>query len=913
MPRLGGYSGNFNAGGSGRGLNPADPYYANKIVHIVSGSYTTSTTSTTTISNLSYDTTWSGSNFSASGNTITFSGQFSTVVYALRQSSGKVYLEFLCISPGSDSYGCYIGVQRQPLRAGNFHDSTSGNGNQGLGVSLAPLTASTTYGVLIDIDAQTVSWNNGTAVAIPGTGALYFGVYDGTSSSFGSGTVNWGVTSFVNAIPAGAVAAGTISTSSGGATNLAIVDTSVYQNTVTNTLVTQGSISPYGDKWSGYFGATGNYIYNANSAFNIGSATATWNFECWVYPIISVTNTYLVFFAIGNGGSFGNSFIASWDYTTTKFRFSQSNGSSGPVDFTTTNTYPGARWYHVAISCDANGVRRMYINGVLDGTQTYSLALSSGTGWIINGQNDNNGLGWSGGTFYISNVRFVVGTPLYTTSTSFTVPSPPLSITTQTQLLICQDNIFKDNSVYARTLTKTGTNSGTVPFNKFSPKSLSRLTDYSGGGYFNGSTTLLQLQNTPAITLTGTTWTIECWLRPSGDYSVYRTIFAKRASGSGSTSYEGYLKISTGVISYYNGTEYSSTVTLQPNTWSHCAWVYDATNLKIYVNGVNVFTLATTITELDQPLIIGGARGYTEYYSGWMSNFRMVKGTAVYTGNFTPPSKPLKLSGPDSATSYKSTTNVDITFPATNTSVFLEFANLAFYDQAGLRYFNTVGSTGKTTAVTKWSKGSINIAGGGAISSMYSTDPSPNNAVITLPAAFTIECWVYLNNSGRHVIVGEPSGNVTSTTYGFGIFNTSGANGSTGVTKGLCLILSPINNSGGNMLYSGQYPTLNQWTHVAVTRTTANEVMFFMDGIKGSTVNDNSNAQAGSNLGTAPNLSGSLNMSLYFGDFDGFTSGGNAITMASGFNGYIEDFAIYNGVAKYTATFTKPGRPIITK
>jgi hypothetical protein len=115
------------------------------------------------------------------------------------------------------------------------------------------------------------------------------------------------------------------------------------------------------------------------------------------------------------------------------------------------------------------------------------------------------------------------------------------------------------------------------------------------------------------------------------------------------------------------------------------------------------------------------------------------------------------------------------------------------------------------------------------------------------------------------------------------------------------------------MLYSGQYPTLNQWTHVAVTRTSSNEVMFFMDGIKGSTANDNANAQAGSNLGTAPNLSGSLNMSLYFGDFDGFTAGGNAITMAAGFNGYIEDFAIYNGVAKYTASFTKPGRPITTK
>ena len=919
MPRIGGYSGNFNAGGSGRSLNPADPYYGNKIVHVVSGSYTTSTTSTTTISNLTYDTTWSGSNFTVSGNTITFTGQFSTVVYALRQTSGKVYLEFYCISPGPDTYGCYIGVQRQPTRAGNFHDSLSSNGNLGLGTSLAPLAAATTYGVLIDIDAQTVSWNNGTAVAIPGTGALYFGVYDGTSSGTGSGTVNWGVTSFVNTIPAGAVAAGAITTSSGGANNLAIVDTGINQYSITNTSVLQSGISPYGSRWSGYFGGTGNYLYNANSSFNIGGATAKWNFECWVYPIASTpaVSTSFYFFCIGNGGGFGNSFALTWDTSTNRFQFSQGNGGSNPVLFTTTNTYPGARWYYVAVSCDANGIRRLYIDGVLDGTQTYALALASGTGWIINGSNDNNGLGYQGGTFYISNVRFNVGDALYA-STSFTVPSAPLSATPQTQLLICQDNIFKDNSTFARSLTKSGANVSPAPFNKFSPKSLARVTDYSGSGYFNGSTTFLQIANAPALNLAGVTWTVECWLRPDGaiGYGSYRTIFAKRASGSSSTSYEGYLRISTGVISYFNGTNYESTVTLQSGAWSHCAWVYDGTNLKIYVNGVSVFTLATTIVELDQPLIIGNARGFSEFYGGWISNFRIVKGTAVYTGNFTPPSKPLKRSGADSALSYTNTTNVNTTFPATNTSLFLEFSNLAFYDQVGNRYFTTVGSTGKTTTVTKWNQGSINLGGGGATASMYSTDAATTNpatTVITLPAAFTIECWVYLNNNGRHVIVGEPSGNVTSTTYAFGIFNTSGANGSTGAVKGLCLILSPINNSGGNMLYSSQYPTLNQWTHIAVTRTNSNEVMFFMDGIKGSTSNDNANAQAGSNLGSAPNLSGSLNMSLYFGDFNGFTSGGNAITMAAGFNGYLEDFAIYNGVAKYTATFTKPGRPIITK
>jgi len=746
MPRLGGYSGNFNIGGSGRNINPTDPYYSNKIVHIVPGSFTSTTT----------------------------------------------------------------------------------------------------------------------------------------------------------------------------ATNLAAIDTGPNSATIVSTSsFSQTSLSPYGSRWSGFFGITGSYISGSDAAFNISGAGATWNFECWVYPIAPTASvaTSFYFFCIGSGSAYGNLFGLQWDSGNNKFQFSQGDGlTTNPVFFTTTNTYPGGKWYHVAVSCTSSGVRRLYVDGVLDGTQTYTFGLVGATTWVINGNNDGSGLGYVGGTFYISNVRFVSGTTLYTTSTSFTVPSSPLSVTTQTQLLTCQDNIFKDNSIYSRTITKGGLNSGTVPFNKFSSKSGSRISDFSGSGYFDGTSSSLQFVNSSYLDLSGTSWTIECWIRPSRNYTTNRTIFTKRSSASSVTSYAGFLKATTGVISYFNGTEYNSTVTLQAGAWSHCAWVYDGANLIIYVNGVNIYSVATNIIDIDQTFTIGASRGYSEFYAGHISNFRMVRGVVVYTGNFTPPFKPLKQSGTDSADSYKSKTNVNTTFPSSNTSLFLEFANSAFNDQAGLRYFNTVGAAGKKNSITKWGNGSLYIPVGGATASINSQDSIPDNSIITFPAAFTIECWVYLTNSGRHVIIGDSRGTaLTVTTYGFGIFNNSGANGSSGVIKGLCLLLSPINNYGGNMLYSGQYPTLNQWTHVAVTRTASNEIMFFMDGVKGTTSNDNSNAQPSSVFSQAPNILGSMNMTLYFGDFNGFTSGTNAIQLASGFNGYIEDFAIYNGVAKYTASFTKPGRPIITK
>jgi len=162
---------------------------------------------------LTYDQTWSGGNFTVSGNTVTTTGQFASILYAIVQTAGKIYFEFTVITEVGDGYGWYVGVQRVPTRVGNYHNGTSGNGNGGAGTAFGGPgvgVATHTYGVLIDLDAQTVAWNGAVAVAIPGSGQLYFAVYDGTSSGTGSGSINWGTSSFVNTIPSGAIPAGSL-------------------------------------------------------------------------------------------------------------------------------------------------------------------------------------------------------------------------------------------------------------------------------------------------------------------------------------------------------------------------------------------------------------------------------------------------------------------------------------------------------------------------------------------------------------------------------------------------------------------------------------------------------------------------------------------------------------------------------
>ena len=94
------------------------------------------------------------------------------------------------------------------------------------------------------------------------------------------------------------------------------------------------------------------------------------------------------------------------------------------------------------------------------------------------------------------------------------------------------------------------------------------------------------------------------------------------------------------------GTLSSTTLAIPANTWRHMAVVGVVTGstrvTTLYVNGTETLTTSqsTTGRELSRNLLtIGRAFDYAStpsYYSGYMSNFRYVKGIAVYTSDFLP-------------------------------------------------------------------------------------------------------------------------------------------------------------------------------------------------------------------------------------------------------------------------------------
>jgi hypothetical protein len=88
-------------------------------------------------------------------------------------------------------------------------------------------------------------------------------------------------------------------------------------------------------------------------------------------------------------------------------------------------------------------------------------------------------------------------------------------------------------------------------------------------------------------------------------------------------------------------------IDIQQNVWTHVAYVRQSSNLKIYVNGVLDFTIAIpgngSFNGTHMPGFFTNARnGVTSgdliVSTLYLDEFRVTKGVARYTSNFTPPS-----------------------------------------------------------------------------------------------------------------------------------------------------------------------------------------------------------------------------------------------------------------------------------
>lgn len=164
----------------------------------------------------------------------------------------------------------------------------------------------------------------------------------------------------------------------------------------------------------------------------------------------------------------------------------------------------------------------------------------------------------------------------------------------------------------------------------------------SSSTVFDGTNDNLVINNHSSFDLRNQDWTIEAWIRPTGDWSKTRTIISKRGIG-GSEGTDGdwqlYLHPNNGFLSFYSASTSTQISSASPmlNTWNHIAATRNGTLITLYLNGLSILSFnGDTSYTTDRKLYIGGWPAADDYFNGHMNDVRVTRGVARYTSNFDP-------------------------------------------------------------------------------------------------------------------------------------------------------------------------------------------------------------------------------------------------------------------------------------
>lgn len=414
--------------------------------------------------------------------------------------------------------------------------------------------------------------------------------------------------------------------------NNTFLDSSSNNLTITNSTVIQGSYSPYSP--SGNYDPTvygGSGYFNGSSQLSIASNSQTallsgdFAIEAWARfgtgggasQVIYYNNTG------GTGGwSAGNIYLgkhtqASGNMTFWAFNFSASN----PM-LTDPTAIPDNQWIHYAVTRSGNTFR-MFRNGAQVASNTFSGAATNATNPCF--------IGTSGATNsqpilgYISNLRIVKGSPVYTNS--FPPPTSPVGNIAGTALLLN----FANAAAYDQ--------SAKVNLNSWVNAAVSSVQKKFGTGslYFDGSSHFQYTEQTSTFIGTGD-FTVEFW--------AYKTVNGIARPFSSTSS----IFIQDGNFSqlrlFWSNpetliTSFGSQIPL--NTWTHIAVTRQGNTFRMYVNGTLSATATSSLTTASsaEGYIGGLGAAFGEFFNGYIDELRVTKGVARYTtATFPVPAAP---------------------------------------------------------------------------------------------------------------------------------------------------------------------------------------------------------------------------------------------------------------------------------
>ena len=572
-------------------------------------------------------------------------------------------------------------------------------------------------------------------------------------------------------------------------------------------------------------------------------------------------------------------------YANTSSLPSTASASTGDMAFVTANTrfyvFNGSAWYSVALTNTAptiGGASSSYTLAT-DGTATVvtitgsdpesdPLIYSHTASGLVNEATITQGTGASTNVFTVTpstnsahagnfTVTFSItdGANVANSVSSFTLLfENPISIGSALQVGTRGVNngtnsTFADSSSSTHTITPTGDVYQTA------------ITPYKGNDtvglnsiYFDGSDHLALPASHADWNLGTGDFTLECWFKHNASTAA-DTQFISWQGGGGNFGWESQGATRTMTPYYYHGGYPAGTSGVGGNIdknkaeWHHGVWTRHSGTLKFYLDGRELQSGAyTTDISSGTPLI--GKYSGGQNYTGHMSNIRIVKGTAVYTGEFTPSTAPLT---------------------AISGTVFL-LNGVNFTDSSSTGHAITVGGDPKIktdhpfTILNRWQPsygGSAYFDGTGD----YLTSASSSDYAIGSGDDWTVELWFYATAHTSGLYHSHTSA-LPSSNQGHGL----------GISNASKLLLY---QNGSNQTVDSPTVILNQWNHVAITRASGSKKVF----LNGALVKTISETEA--YTGTYMTVGGYYSTSFLM-------------------NGYIADFNYIKGTAKYTSAFTPP-------
>ena len=557
--------------------------------------------------------------------------------------------------------------------------------------------------------------------------------------------------------------------------------------------------------------------------------------------------------------------------------YSSSDGSNWDIsnnkriaDIASTDT-----WYHLAVTREGDTFRT-FQDGTLKTTFTSSGSLMDvEDGAIAIGGRPTDLQSLNG---YIDDLRIIKGHAKYTAS--FTAPTSAVGLYSgnPVSLYLPFDSDVNDDSSHSHTVTASGSATISSTQAKFGGNSLS----------LNGTSQYLTVPNNNVFDFGSEDFTIEMWIymtSNAGSSAGDRHALVARRDGSSNRSFHVGIQLDGGQQKLQfshsttgsGGSQTNYNTDIQLNTWTHVAIVRSRSKVYAFVDGVkngSEHSIGTnTIFAGTSDLTIGYRAESSQYFPGYIDDLRISKGVARYTKSFVPPSQAVgaTLNGANE-------TNTTTDF----TSLYLPFDSDVNDDSSHSHSVTASGDAAISSTQAKFGGNSLSLDG---------TDDylqiADNAAFEFGKEDWTLETWFYQNDNTGHIIAQKRN---TSGTWGTGAW-TLGVNTNYGVGNeivGRIEFFSNEFNTGSPLLaYEKGSEFSSGWHHLALTRS-GGDWRLFLDG---------SVVASATWTGTMSDASYPLTIGR-----DTYAGAGQRGYL----NGYLDDFRILKGYAKYTADFTPP-------